>query len=205
MRVKTQERRDMIIETAAQLFQEVGYENASMQELSKRMGGSKATLYNYFTSKEELFGAVVRSYATGYLSDAADNLFKPDDQHISLEEKLTLFGERMLQVLTNEGKALAIYRMVIGESGRSDIGQLFHEAGPKQSGLKLAEVMQSAMDNQEIRKDNPYLKALQFLALVTAEVNNRYFYKELQPIAPEQIKEMVARAVRMFFIGAKEN
>ena len=51
MKVKTEARREAIVEAAAQLFQEMGYERASMNELAKRLGGSKTTLYNYFPSK----------------------------------------------------------------------------------------------------------------------------------------------------------
>ena len=51
MRVRTQARRDTIIEAAIQLFEEAGYEGASMSELARRLGGSKATLYGYFPSK----------------------------------------------------------------------------------------------------------------------------------------------------------
>ena len=35
-----------------------------MSEIAKQVGGSKATLYNYFKSKEEIFAAVMESSAT---------------------------------------------------------------------------------------------------------------------------------------------
>ena len=59
MRVKTEGRRQVIIDAALEVFKEVGYERASMAEISARAGGSKATLYNYFKSKEELFSAAM--------------------------------------------------------------------------------------------------------------------------------------------------
>ncbi|CAI1972516.1 Uncharacterized HTH-type transcriptional regulator yvdT [Serratia ficaria] len=74
MKVRTNARRDAIVEEAALLFQEMGYERASMNELAKRVGGSKATLYGYFSSKEELFTAVVRQHVTQHLSEAATEL-----------------------------------------------------------------------------------------------------------------------------------
>ena len=77
MKVRTEARRDAIVDAAAELFQECGYERASMNELARRLGGSKATLYNYFPSKESLLVAVVKAYATGHLSDAVDGLSAP--------------------------------------------------------------------------------------------------------------------------------
>src|SRR3954463_14723962 len=59
MRVRTADRRQAIIDAAMQVFREVGYERASMAMISARVGGSKATLYGYFASKEELFAAAM--------------------------------------------------------------------------------------------------------------------------------------------------
>jgi AcrR family transcriptional regulator len=51
MRVKSDTRREAILEIAKDLFREVGYERASMAMISARVGGSKATLYSYFKSR----------------------------------------------------------------------------------------------------------------------------------------------------------
>ena len=39
-----------------------GYGATSMSTIAARVGGSKATLYHYFKSKEELFDAFVRRF-----------------------------------------------------------------------------------------------------------------------------------------------
>ncbi len=47
MRKKSEERRQAMIDIAGEVFNEIGFEGASMAEISARIGGSKATLYNY--------------------------------------------------------------------------------------------------------------------------------------------------------------
>src|SRR4029453_5348952 len=59
MRVRKEEKRLEIIRTAAGLFEELGYERTSMSAIAARVGGSKATLYGYFASKEDLLRAVL--------------------------------------------------------------------------------------------------------------------------------------------------
>ncbi len=59
MRVRTEEKRLEIIRMAAELFDELGYERSSMSAIAARVGGSKATLYGYFASKEDLLRAVL--------------------------------------------------------------------------------------------------------------------------------------------------
>jgi len=205
MKVRTQERRDLIIAAAAVLFQEVGFERASMNEIAKRLGGSKATLYGYFPSKEALFVEVVKSVATGHLSDAAARLAAHDWDNLPLNQVLTRFGERMLFVLTNDRNALAVYRMVMGEAGRSNIGMLFYEAGPSDCNDVLATWMRQAMERGELKVADPYMRGAQFLALMTAEVQIRFFQPSPEPLEIDQVKGLVERAVEMFLKGARSN
>ena len=44
MKVRTEARREAILEVASQVFLEFGYERASMAEIVKRIGGSKSTI-----------------------------------------------------------------------------------------------------------------------------------------------------------------
>ena len=55
MRAKSETRRQAILDAAAQVFQETGFERTTMAAICERLGYSKATLYNYFPSKEALF------------------------------------------------------------------------------------------------------------------------------------------------------
>ncbi len=48
-----------IIDAAAELLEEVGYRSAKMDDIAKRAGITKVTLYSYFQSKENLYLAVI--------------------------------------------------------------------------------------------------------------------------------------------------
>lgn len=202
MRTLTEERRQAIIQAALEVFQEQGYERTSMNEVARRVGGSKATLYNYFASKEELFAAVVRTFSTQFLAQAAAELVSDESQTLTLEEKLTRFGTSMLQVLTGSNPALQLYRIVVGEAGHSDIGTLFRESGIRESMETLARVMGEAVQKGELRDAEPMLLASQFTALVKAETDALLLKREIPLFSREQIGAMVTRAVRLFLYGA---
>ncbi|MGD0167978.1 MAG: helix-turn-helix domain-containing protein [Gaiellaceae bacterium] len=51
--------RERILDTALDLFIERGYEKTSLRELAERVGITKAALYYYFSSKEELLKTLV--------------------------------------------------------------------------------------------------------------------------------------------------
>lgn len=203
MKTRTEARRDAIVEAAAQLFEEAGYERASMNELAKRLGGSKTTLYGYFPSKESLFEAVVRSHATGHLADATAGLEgMAAGNAAELGDTLLRFGERMLAVLAHDARAMAVYRMVIAEAGRSELGRLFYQSGPAESLATLGGFLHAAMQAGLLRESDPELRAKQFLALVTAEIEERMYQCNPAPLSSEQVRGMVKRAVDMFLAGA---
>lgn len=56
---KKQIKESRIIDAASDLLSEVGYRNAKMDDIAKRAGITKVTLYSYFQSKENLYLAVI--------------------------------------------------------------------------------------------------------------------------------------------------
>jgi AcrR family transcriptional regulator len=53
-----------ILEAAADVLSERGYHNLSLEEIAERLDLTKASLYHYFPSKEELVSACVEALAT---------------------------------------------------------------------------------------------------------------------------------------------
>lgn len=201
MKVRTEARRAAIVEIAAAVFLEMGYEGASMNEVSKRLGGSKATLYGYFSSKEALFVAVVEMYGTSSLYEAIAGLLEPVE-HLALEAQLLRFGRMMMAILMNDSTAIKVYRLVLSESGRSDIGELFHDAGPNQCVEALSQLMSRAMAQGELKEACAKLRAKQFLSLLTAQTGERLFQQAPASMSLVEIEELVANAVEMFLGGA---
>ncbi|RMF78169.1 MAG: TetR/AcrR family transcriptional regulator [Nitrospirae bacterium] len=66
VRISDEERarvRERLLAAAAQRFAEDGFERANINTISRQAGLAKGTVYNYFASKEELFGEVIRAAA----------------------------------------------------------------------------------------------------------------------------------------------
>ncbi|MBT2709953.1 TetR/AcrR family transcriptional regulator [Bacillus sp. ISL-47] len=55
-------KREVILETAVELFAEKGYSHTSMQEIAEGVGISKGSLYSFFTSKEDLIISIYEHY-----------------------------------------------------------------------------------------------------------------------------------------------
>jgi len=61
-----------IIAAAFEEFKQKGYAATRLEDVAKRVGVSKGTIYIYFQSKEELFRAVVQSLVAPTLERAAE-------------------------------------------------------------------------------------------------------------------------------------
>jgi AcrR family transcriptional regulator len=72
------EARNRIIQTALELFNDKGYHPTKMEDIADRLGVSKATIYFYFKSKEDLLIAAIES-APQIVQEALKFSFKDDD------------------------------------------------------------------------------------------------------------------------------
>lgn len=201
MKIRTEARRQAILAAAAKLFREVGYERASMNELAKRHGGSKATLYGYFESKEALFVAVVRASSTAHLTEAIKELDVDAEGADALQSTLLRFAERMLTVLANDESAIELYRVVVAEAKHSGVGEMFLDAGPVEAHAALARFLSRAMRRGDVREMNAKLLAMQFTSLVVAEAQTRILERDPKPLTASQIRKAASRAVDVFFNG----
>jgi len=78
--------KEKILHTALQEFAEKGYDGARIDNISKMAGVNKALIYYHFTSKEELFTAVI------------NDLFK-NAISVSIEPTGTSVRENLIQVM----------------------------------------------------------------------------------------------------------
>jgi AcrR family transcriptional regulator len=166
MRVRTADRRQAIIDAAMQVFREVGYERASMAMISARVGGSKATLYGYFASKEELFAAAMiaemddRAQKAIALLDAAN----PD-----VAQVFRRFATDYIAVITS-ADGLSLIRTAIAEGVSSGLGARLYEMGPERAWRDMANYIARLQEKGLIRPIDPRVAAAHLKGLIEAGI-----------------------------------
>src|SRR5579863_431095 len=86
---------ESILAAAQRVFVVSGFGAASMDAIAREAGASKATVYAYFASKEELFGAVVAREGERYFRGFSARELDPGD----VETSLTEIAQRFLQLV----------------------------------------------------------------------------------------------------------
>lgn len=196
MRVKSETKRQSILDVATKAFIELGFNNTSMSEIASRVGGSKSTLYNYFSSKEEIFSAVMETSAKREIADAFESLDLKQDIEITLNK----FGRQYLASIMR-GNILAIWRMAVSESERSDIGQRFYTQGPQRGWKLLSDYLGKKIEEGVLRKSDSGICAMHLKGLIEAEL----YLSVVLGVEPapdsKKIEDVTARAVTVFLLA----
>jgi TetR/AcrR family transcriptional regulator, regulator of autoinduction and epiphytic fitness len=103
--------REAIVEAAVRLFLERGFGSVSMDELAEAAGVARRTLYNQFTSKEEIFREMLKR-VSGQLEDA----FPPGIETQGDAEEVLRLIARMILELHKNPEYLGFLRMVVADS-----------------------------------------------------------------------------------------
>jgi AcrR family transcriptional regulator len=102
-----------LLDAALDLFVERGYAATRLEDVAKRAGVSKGTLYLYYENKEELFKAVVRTSIVPVLGEAEESVAGFDGPSADLLRHLILSWWQQVGAT----KASGIVKLVMAEAG----------------------------------------------------------------------------------------
>jgi AcrR family transcriptional regulator len=189
------QRREAILEVARAVFSEEGFSAASMSSIAARLGGSKATLYNYFRSKEELFAAYVREEC-GRFADGIFHVSEGDGEDVA--SRLFKVGERFLTHVMSDW-AMRVFQLVIAEAHRTpELARVFYEAGPAVGTARLTQMLEEAKARGEIEAEDCEVAAQQFMSLCRGTLHFRYSLNIIPRPDAAQIQATIEEAVRTF-------
>jgi len=187
-------RRDAILKIALEAFLTDGYAATSMSTIAAKVGGSKATLYNYFTSKEELFSAVIAEKCR----DVHQLLFETELEHTDFRPSLTRFAERFLRLVLSDEK-IAVFRLITAETARfPELGRAFYCSGPLQGKKFLAEYFDRAVAEGNLKPGDTLVMAGHFFDLCKGELHHRKLWNVTPNPSNEEIRTTAAQSVSVF-------
>jgi TetR/AcrR family transcriptional repressor of mexJK operon len=188
-----EKRRAAIIEIAKRIFLEKGYDGTVMSAIAQEMGGSKGTLWNYFTSKEELFSAVLENMTAAFQSFSGMTL----NAELDTKEVLTRFCETFIARISSP-EAIALQRLVVSQADRlPEVGRIFFERGPAINHMMLSNFLGRQMLSGALPVDDPGDAARMLLDLCTAGYHDYVFYGiQIRDEAVE--RQHVERIIKQF-------
>jgi TetR/AcrR family transcriptional repressor of mexJK operon len=192
--IKRGRKYDQVLLGAWHVFRRDGFEGASVDDIAREAGVSKATLYSYFTDKRLLFLEVARGECCRQASEASELITsgaKP-------REALTIAATRMVDFFLSDF-GMRVFRICVAESDRfPEIGREFHANGPAMARARMVRYFHEAEARGELLIEDKELAADQFAELCKADIFPRLVFGIGGPVTPEDRARVIKGAVDMF-------
>jgi TetR/AcrR family transcriptional regulator, mexJK operon transcriptional repressor len=148
-----------VIDAAADLFVQYGYDGTSTEMIAEKAGVSRQTIYNQFENKQALFLAIAADLVQEILAPLSEAVERSAD----VRETLLTLGRSLLSTLLAP-RTIALHRLAIQEVPRfPEVGEAVHEAAILVMEKELASYLK---EQNQLPIPDPALAARQYLALV---------------------------------------
>lgn len=143
-------RQGQILAAAFEEFAAHGYAAARLENVAKRAGVAKGTIYLYFPSKSRLFQAVVRSLIRPITEDF--DVLVEGSCASACQLLGDLISRQYVEVVTNR-KTRAILRLLVAESGRfPQLSDVYYREVIKPGVRAIRLVLEKGMATGEFRE-----------------------------------------------------
>ena len=185
---------DQVLEGARTVFLSDGFEGASVDDIARAAGVSKATLYSYFPDKRFLFMQVAKTEC----QRQADLAIETIDMDAPIRQVLHDIATEMVDFITSKfGKQ--IFRICVGESDRfPELGREFYESGPMLIRSKLIDFFEKGVARGDLKIDDYELAAEQFHELSKADLFPKMVFNIVDEFSRAEKERVVNGAVDMF-------
>jgi AcrR family transcriptional regulator len=187
-------KRRQVIDAARKLFFASGFDVTSMDDVAREAGVSKATLYSYFQSKEQLFSDVVAELR----HNLAKRVFTVDYDDPDVPAVLKRLAIEVARVVTTPYVVMS-FRAVLGIGNRMpELGAAYYDEGPRLVIGRLAAYLEHQVERGQLTIEDPELAAAQFLDMAQTTMARPMLFGAAGQPPEERIDYVVDSAVRVF-------
>lgn len=192
--VRTGRKFDQVVKGARAVFMADGFEGASVDDIARAAGVSKATLYSYFPDKRLLFMEV----ATTECKLMADRALDLIDESAPPREVLSIAAEQLVPFLLSPF-AQQCFRICVAERERfPELGRAFYANGPEMGRQQLSAYFLRAMARGELIISDVDMAAEQFSELCRVKLWVRAVFGIQTEFSQQEIDDVVKNAVDTF-------
>ena len=138
-----------LLAAALDLFVERGFAATRLDDVAKAAGVSKGTLYLYYSSKEDLFKAVVRTSIVPLIGEAEELI----NQFSGSSEELFRIVIRTWWSSVGDTKLSGLPKLMMAEAGNfPELAKFYQDEVITRGELLVANMLRRGMERKEIRQ-----------------------------------------------------
>lgn len=182
-----------VLSVASEYFLSHGYKGTSINAMARDSGISKESIYRYFSSKLELFEAVVAKQLSEYKERLQFTDFEYES--FSLDNALKRTAETIINAVSSD-LTLSLRRLIFQETIQSpDIGQYYYEIGPQVAYVHLKKIFALHQDKTDF---DPEKLAHYFVAMTLHKTMLQRECGVLKPLSKKRMATHVAQVTDDF-------
>jgi TetR/AcrR family transcriptional repressor of mexJK operon len=182
-----------VLAVASEYFLSHGYKGTSINAMARDSGISKESIYRYFSSKKELFEAVIARELATYRKHL--QFLDYETESVALDKVLKKTAETLLGAVTND-RTLSLRRLIFQEVKQSpDIGRYYYEIGPQAAYKNLEKIFAAHQHETEFRPED---LAHYFVGMVLHRATLQRDCGISKPLAKAQIRTQAAKTTDDF-------
>lgn len=195
-------KRAQILDAAAALFLELGYDAVSVDMVIARVSGTKSNVYKHFGSKAGLFAAVVEEQWRDSIKPFAE-VEALDAERLPLDEALRQLGRNFLRAILTEHE-VKLHRLVVAEAGRHPrSSRRWYSFGPEQAYARFTAYVEKQQQAGRLMSSIPARRlAPLFIDMISSEMHMRMLIAGAAPPKRADIDRIVDDGVNIFLHGA---
>jgi TetR/AcrR family transcriptional regulator, mexJK operon transcriptional repressor len=183
-----------MVAAATEVFFERGFGDTTVEAVADRAGVSKVTIYARFGDKAGFFEAMVKHVSERMQADAAPQGKLPSN----IEDALISFGKALMTELLSP-RLIAFERNLAGDLARHpDLARRFYEAGPGQSRIRLAAIINEAASSGALLAEHPMQAAADLHGLWHGFHMIEARFGMTEPPTEQEIDDLVKTGVARF-------
>ena len=173
-------KKDLILQKAALMFREKGFAATSMRDLAETVGIEAASLYNHIQSKSEILQDITFRMA----HDCNAHLDSLDNNGMNSTQKIESLIRFHVQMMINRFED---YYVMVNEWMHLSDPYLTDFSVQRRSYVqKIENIIQSGIDNKEMKPVIPYVAVLTILSSVRGL---EFWHRSRQRITPVEMED----------------
>lgn len=176
-RISSEDRREQIINIAAELFSKNGFKGTTTKEIAERVGVCEAIIFRHFPTKQELYSEILDFKS----KECLQHLYASSEELMQRRDDRGVFMAMAIEMLDTHQKDPTLLRLLFYCALENhDMAKTFFDTTARRARARVSSYIKQRIEEGAFRKVNPSVAARSFFSLVMNRAIVRDLFQDSQ-------------------------
>jgi AcrR family transcriptional regulator len=176
-RISSEDRREQIVNVAAELFSKNGFKGTTTKEIAERVGVCEAIIFRHFPTKQELYSSILDHKS----KECLKQLYYNCEELMQCRDDRGVFMAMAVEMLEIHRKDQTLLRLLFYCALENhDMAKSFFDTTARRARARVSSYIKQRVEEGAFRKINPSVAARSFFSLVMNRAIVRNLFQDSQ-------------------------